>query len=61
MQYNYIHDWDNAAFGTTRFTFGVLDFFNATLPYYEEAALNYDAQVFDGRGRRWYVRALWQL
>lgn len=61
LQYNYIHDWGNAAFGSTRFSFGVLDFFNATLPYYEETALNYDASVFDGRGRRWYVRALWQL
>ena len=61
LQYNYLHEWGNRDMGTTRVTVGLLDAFNADLPYYEEGALNYDAGVFDGRGRRWYVRALWQF
>ncbi|MBT8146961.1 MAG: TonB-dependent receptor, partial [Gammaproteobacteria bacterium] len=61
FQYNYSHDWENVNWGTTRFTVGLLDAFNAELPLYEEGALQYDAQVFDGRGRRWYVRALWSF
>ncbi|MFM1897717.1 MAG: hypothetical protein RLZZ385_2791 [Pseudomonadota bacterium] len=61
MQYNYVHEWGNRDMGITRFTVGLLDAFNAELPYYEEGSLNYDAGVFDGRGRRWYVRALWQF
>jgi len=61
FQYNYSHDWDNASWGTTRFTVGLLDAFNAEIPRYEEGALQYDAQVFDGRGRRWYARALWSF
>lgn len=61
FQYNYSHDWSNLNWGTTRFTVGLLDAFNAELPLYEEGALQYDAQVFDGRGRRWYARALWQF
>lgn len=61
LQYNYTHAWGNTNLGSTRFSFGLLDAFNADLPYYEEGALNYDAQVFDGRGRRFYARALWQF
>jgi hypothetical protein len=40
---------------------GALDVFDAELPYKETSSLNYDASVFDGRGRRLYVRALWQF
>lgn len=61
FQYNYNLTWGNSNLGSTRFTVGLLDAFNADLPYYEEGALNYDAQVFDGRGRRFYARMLWQF
>ncbi len=61
LQYNYTHQWGNANWGTAVFTFGVLDAFNAELPYREGGATNYDAGVFDGRGRRVYARALLQL
>ncbi|MEQ8407698.1 MAG: TonB-dependent receptor [Gammaproteobacteria bacterium] len=61
LQYNYMHEWDNVNMGATRFSVGLLDAFNADLPYYEQAPLNFDASVFDGRGRRFYVRALWQF
>ena len=61
LQYNYTHEWGNADLGVTRFSVGLLDAFDEELPYYEEGALNYDAQVFDGRGRRFYLRALWQF
>lgn len=61
LQYRYTHDWENSNLGSTVFTFGALDVFNAELPYRETGSLNYDAQVFDGRGRRLYVRALWQF
>lgn len=59
IQYNYSHQWANSNLGSTRFTVGLLDAFNADLTFYEEGQLNYDAAVFDGRGRRWYARALW--
>jgi len=58
FQYNYAHDWENVNWGSTRFTVGLLDAFNAELPLYEEGSLQYDGQVFDGRGRRWYARVL---
>jgi outer membrane receptor protein involved in Fe transport len=61
FQYNYNLTWGNSNLGSTRFTVGLLDAFNADLPFYEEGALNYDAQVFDGRGRRFYARMLWQF
>lgn len=61
LQYNYSHQWSNSDWGATRFTVGLLDAFNAELPFYEEGALDYDSSVFDGRGRRWYVRALWSF
>jgi len=48
-------------FGSTTFTVGLLDAFNKTLPYRELSALNYDATVFEGRGQRWYARALWSF
>lgn len=59
VQYNYdatIFDVD------TVLTFGVLDLFEADLPYRETAGgFNYDTIVFDGRGRRLYARALIQF
>jgi outer membrane receptor protein involved in Fe transport len=61
LQYNYTHNWSNINLGATRFTVGVLDATNADLPYYDESNLDYDAVVFDGRGRRWYARVLWQF
>ena len=61
VQYRYAHDWDNGALGRTVFTFGVLDLFDEDLPYREVGGLNYDATVFDPRGRRIYGRALWQF
>ena len=61
VQYNYNKAWDNSRFGSTTFTVGLLDAFNKTLPYRELSALNYDATVFEGRGQRWYVRALWSF
>jgi len=61
LQYNYTHEWANQNLGTTIFTVGMLDAFNAPLPYRESGAINYDAGVFDGRGRRLYARALLQF
>lgn len=61
IQYRYTHDWGNSNLGSTQFTLGVLDLFDASLPYRETAPLGYDAQVFDGRGRRIYGRALWSF
>jgi outer membrane receptor protein involved in Fe transport len=61
LQYRYTHAWANSKMGTTVFTVGALDAFNADIPYVETGSLNYDASVFDGRGRRLYVRALWQF
>jgi iron complex outermembrane recepter protein len=61
IQYNYTHQWANANWGTARFTVGALDITNADLPYREGGNANYDAGVFDGRGRRLYARALLQL
>lgn len=61
IQYRYSHQWANNNLGSTIFTAGLLDAFNEELPYRESAGLNYDAGVYDGRGRRFYVRALWQF
>ena len=61
IQYRYAHDWGNANLGSTVFTVGVLDMFDEDLPYREVGGLNYDATVFDPRGRRIYARALWQF
>ncbi len=61
LQYSYVHEWANSDLGTAVFTVGALDAFNATLPFRYSGALNYDATVFDGRGRRVYARALLQF
>ena len=60
-QFRYSHDWGNSAYGNTTFTFGVLDLLDQDLPYREVSAGNYDATVFDPRGRRLYARALWNF
>lgn len=60
-QYNYTHTWSNANLGQTRFTAGIIDLFEADIPIRETGSLDYDAQVHDGRGRRFYLRALWQF
>jgi len=61
LQYRYNHDWGNSNLGSTVFTVGMLDVFNQTIPRRETGGLNYDATVFDPRGRRWYARVLWQF
>lgn len=69
FQYSYTMDWANAKLGTSVFSVGVLDAFNADLTYRESGVTtydsslvsNYDASVFDGRGRRLYARALLQF
>ncbi len=61
VQYRYTHNWGNNSLGSTQFTVGVLDLFDASLPYRETSPLGYDATVFDGRGRRVYGRALWSF
>jgi iron complex outermembrane recepter protein len=61
VQYNYTHDWGNANLGTTRFSFGIIDLLDGDVPVRETGSLDYDAQVHDGRGRRFYLRALWQF
>ena len=60
-QFRYSHDWDNPAWGTTLFTVGVLDLLDQDLPYREVSAGNYDALVFDPRGRRIYARFNWSF
>ena len=60
-QYTYTKNWDNSRLGSTTFTVGLLDAFNKTLPYRELSGLNYDATVFEGRGKRMYARALWSF
>jgi outer membrane receptor protein involved in Fe transport len=61
LQYSYRHEWANDALGTTMFTVGALDAFNAELPFHYNGSLNYDAYQFDGRGRRLYARVLMQF
>lgn len=58
-QYNYTHNWSNTNLGNTRFTAGIIDLFDEDVPVRETGSLDYDAQVHDGRGRRFYLRALW--
>lgn len=62
VQYSYTHEWDNPRFGETIFTLGVLDLFEAELPYIEKgddtSLENFDLNTFDPRGRRIYARAL---
>lgn len=60
-QFRYTHDWDNPAWGSTLFTVGVLDLLDQDLPYREVSAGNYDALVFDPRGRRIYARFNWNF
>ena len=62
VQFNYTHDWASNRFGSTTFTLGVLDLLDENIPYRENGlsgGLNYDAVVFDPRGRRFYARARW--
>ena len=68
LQYSYAHDWSNSRLGSAVLTLGVLDLFNARIPYREigdvsndASVANYDASVFDARGRRLYARLLLQL
>ncbi len=61
LQYSYVHEWANRNLGTSIFTVGALDAFNAELPFHYSGALNYDAYQFDGRGRRLYARVLMQF
>lgn len=61
LQYSYRHEWANPDLGSATLTVGMLDAFNAELPFRYQGALNYDASVFDGRGRRLYARALLQF
>ena len=63
VQYQYSHDWGNSSFGSTTITVGVIDLFDDDIPRRELGALglNYDAIVHDPRGRRLYLRALWQI
>jgi len=61
LQYSFTHEWGNPALGTAVITLGALDAFNASLPFRYAGNLNYDAAVFDGRGRRLYARALLQF
>lgn len=56
LQYNYTFDWGNAADGKTIFTAGILDVFEAEVPYRVENGQRYDTTVYDPRGRRFYVR-----
>jgi len=61
LQYSYTLDRESGRPGTTVFTVGALDAFNAEVPYREDGVTNYDASVFDGRGRRLYARVLMRL
>ena len=60
-QYNYTYTWANTSLGQTRLTAGIIDVFDADVPVRETGSLDYDAQVHDGRGRRFYLRALWMF
>lgn len=57
VQYSYAHEWENSNLGTTNFTIGVIDLLDADIPLTRRTSL--DPAVFDGRGTRWYARALW--
>ena len=58
-QYNYSHQWANDNLGETRFTLGVIDLTDADVPLYRRST--FDQTVYDGRGTRWYARALWSF
>lgn len=59
MQYTYSHQWANDNLGATTFTLGVIDLTNAAVPLYRRST--FDQTVYDGRGTRWYARALWSF
>jgi len=59
IQYNYSHQWANDNFGSTRFSVGVIDLTDEEIPLYRRNT--FDGAVHDGRGQRWYTRALWQF
>lgn len=59
LQYNYTANWGNTSLGQTIFTVGIIDALNEELPMYRFQT--FDRSVFDGRGRRWYARALWSF
>ncbi|PCH63063.1 MAG: hypothetical protein COC19_01750 [SAR86 cluster bacterium] len=61
LQYSYNYEIPNSDMGNIRFTGGIIDMFDEELSFYEQGSLDYDAGVFDGRGRRFYLRALWQM
>ncbi|MCW8193763.1 TonB-dependent receptor [Proteobacteria bacterium 005FR1] len=60
-QYSYRMNWNGDSLSSTVFTLGVVDMFNADIPYRETGGLNYDASVYDGTGRRIYGRVLLQF
>ncbi len=59
IQYGYTQQWANDALGTTRFSVGIIDATDEEPPLVRRASFN--PSVFDGRGRRWYARVLWQF
>ncbi len=59
LQYSYTMAWDNSNLGTSVFTVGVNDLTDADIPLYRRD--DYNASVFDARGRRWYARILHQF
>lgn len=59
IQYTYNHQWANNNLGSTIFTLGVIDVTDEDLPLFRRNT--FDGSVFDGRGRRWYARVLWQI
>ncbi|MBT3531590.1 MAG: TonB-dependent receptor [Gammaproteobacteria bacterium] len=59
LQYTYNHQWDNSNLGATRFSLGVIDLTSADVPLYRRNT--FDQTVYDGRGARWYARALWSF
>lgn len=59
IQYTYNLQWANDNLGSTILTVGVIDLTDEELPLYRRDT--FDGAVFDGRGRRWYARALWQF
>jgi outer membrane receptor protein involved in Fe transport len=59
IQYSYSHQWANDNLGTSRLTVGVIDATDEEIPLFRRQS--FDSTVFDGRGRRWYARLLWQF
>lgn len=63
-QYSYTLNLANSNLGTARITAGIIDLFDADVPVRVTGglgSLDFDPQVHDGRGRRFYVRALWSI